>query len=100
MTNTTGKNRNWMTAITFAEAGEWDTAREMMPISRANSKISRLQKIFMAVTFAEEGLHQEARHILDGRSSVPHVKICFLDTVGLGGVQVTFGLMPAEVPVS
>lgn len=93
---TTDKNRNWMTAITFAEAGEWDTAREMMPVSRPNSKISWLQRIFMAVAFAEEGLHQEALHFLDGHS-VQHIRNSFLDTIGLSGVRVTYGLLPAEV---
>ena len=50
----------WMDAITFAEAGEWETARQMMPpaINRMDS-ISWFERTFMAVAFAEEGLHKD-----------------------------------------
>ncbi|MDT8335466.1 MAG: hypothetical protein RQ753_07190, partial [Desulfurivibrionaceae bacterium] len=74
----------------------WDIAREMMPASRPNAKISWLQKIFMAVTFAEAGLDREALLFLD-EHTVPQAKNSFLDVVGLSGVRVTYGLLPAEI---
>lgn len=85
-----------MTAVTFAEAGEWDTARAMMPSSRRKNKISWLQKMFMAVTFAEAGLHGEALRLIDSRQQENHYTEGFLDAVGLRGVRVTYGVLAAE----
>ena len=53
-------HKNWMSAITFAEAGEWATAREMMPDGMVNKKISWFSSIFMAVAFAENDMRDDA----------------------------------------
>jgi hypothetical protein len=90
------KHRNWWTAITFAEAGEWDTAREFMPLSPPRNEISRLQKIFAAVALAEEGLHEDAVQLLDDNSPGSPKKSDFLDAIGLRGARVTYGILPAE----
>lgn len=95
MKSTTDKQRNWMAAITFAEAGEWDTALEMMPVLRPAPKISWLQKMFMAVTFAEAGLHDDALQLMEARQ-VLVTGNDFLDVVGLRGVRVTYGILSAE----
>jgi len=52
--------QSWMNAITFAEAGEWDTAREMMPTDRPVTTPGWLEQMFMSVAFAEAGMHEEA----------------------------------------
>lgn len=90
------KHRNWMTAITFAEAGEWDTARDMMPASGPKNEISLLQKIFMAVAFAEAGLHDVALHLIDNQQHDHHYAEDFLEAVGLRGVRVTYAVITLE----
>lgn len=98
MKTTTDKQRNWMTAITFAEAGEWEIAREMMPATQTTKETDWLQKMFMAITFAEAGLHQDALHCLEGDHHHHRPgRNNFLDAVGLRGVRVTYGILSTEV---
>ncbi|GEM_PF-927864 len=56
--------QNLLTAITYAEAGEWETARRMLPNEPANRKIGCFGKTFMAAAFAEEGLDGTARELI------------------------------------
>jgi len=49
-----------MTAAAFAEAGEWNTAIEMLPAAEPRGIISWLDRQMMAVTFAECGLYDDA----------------------------------------
>ncbi|MFZ5774527.1 MAG: hypothetical protein ACOY3Z_03465 [Thermodesulfobacteriota bacterium] len=59
MKKSASKFENMMTAITFAEEGEFDTAMAFLP--RCEMKLcSWLEKFSMAATFAEEGMHDEA----------------------------------------
>ena len=53
-----------MTAVTFAEAGEVNTALEVrgMNVERKSLRISKFDRLMTAVTFAEAG---EARTALD-----------------------------------
>lgn len=97
MKTTMNKNRSWMNAITFAEAGEWETAREMMPPPAPRNKLFELlEKTFMAVAFAEESLHDEALcHINKPRLARNRAGI-FLDSVGLRGVRMTYGILQEE----
>ena len=81
-----------MTAVTFAEAGEWDAARAMTPDIQLSRKQTRLNKIFTAITFAESGLYNDAVLFLEpavrkdrGFNSV------LADNLGLHGVQLTYG---------
>lgn len=94
MKTTTDNNRSWMNAITFAEAGEWETAREMMPPTAPRNKFFELlEKTFMAVAFAEEGMRDEALcHINAPRPTIRRAGN-FLDSVGLSGVRVTYGIL-------
>jgi hypothetical protein len=60
-----------MMAITFAEAGEHDTAREILEDQKRLRKQNRstlrptaFERIMMAITFAEAGEHDTAREML------------------------------------
>ncbi len=56
-------------AVTFAEAGEFDTAKQIMNEVRTEKrvrKISRLERVMMAVTFAEANEHDTAIEIMRG----------------------------------
>ena len=56
---------SWMDAVTFAEAGEFETARQMMPASpKKENRLSWLDRTFMAVTFAEAGEFETARQMM------------------------------------
>ena len=66
MKQTMEQHKDWWSAVAFAEVGEWDTAREMIPVSEPNTEIGWLGRIFAAVAFAEEGLHDEALQIAAG----------------------------------
>jgi hypothetical protein len=85
--------QRWMTAITFAEAGEWETARRMIPVTTLNRKISPLEQSFMAAAFAEAGLHDDAIKMADGLSYQAPTTEDFLQSLGLGGVRVTYGVL-------
>ena len=50
-------------AATHAEAGEWGTARELLPAPYPRTTHSWLERHFAAVAFAESGLRQEAVRI-------------------------------------
>lgn len=97
MKTSSDKHRSWMTAITFAEAGEWETAREMMPLPRQEKKIGWLQRMFMAITFAEAGMHEEALRLTDEGQPIVQEPGNFLDAVGLRGVRVTYGVLAVEL---
>ncbi|MBU0484486.1 MAG: hypothetical protein KKB30_08230 [Proteobacteria bacterium] len=88
--------KSWMNAITFAEAGEWDTAREMVPESANNREISWLQKIFMAVSFAEAGMPEEALRITENPQISNRFSDDFMATIGLRGIRMTYGVLAIE----
>lgn len=94
MKTTMNPNRSWLNAITFAEAGEWETAREMMPPPAPRNKLlALLEKTFMAVAFAEESLHDEAKYLVGKTNKATNRAGSFLDSVGLRGVRVTYGVL-------
>ena len=88
--------QKWMTAITFAEAGEWETARRMAPVSIRSRAINQFQKIFMAAAFAEEGLHAEAITLAEGPNLQAPSADDFLHSLGLGGIRMTYGVFATE----
>ena len=88
--------QKWMTAITFAEAGEWETAQRMAPAVIRSRAINTFQKIFMAAAFAEEGLHAEAITLADPPSLQAPSGDAFLHSLGLGGIRMTYGVFATE----
>ncbi|MBF0327765.1 MAG: hypothetical protein HQL10_01245 [Nitrospirae bacterium] len=88
---------SWMNAVTFAEAGEFETARQMMPpAKKEDNKLTWFEKSFMSVTFAEAGLHEEAVKIMNMQPVKNHESSDFLETIGLKGIRITYGIMPAQ----
>jgi hypothetical protein len=84
--------QKWMTVITFAEAGEWDLAKKMFPVCVRSREINQFQQTFMAAAFAEAGLYDEAIGMAEGLRYQAHVPDNFLQSLGLGGVRVTYGV--------
>ena len=81
-----------MMAATFAEAGEWDTAREMIPATKLSREPTLLNKIFMAVTFAESGLHDEAIRIMGPTAHRNRgFNSAVAEELGLHGVKLMYG---------
>lgn len=68
-----------MAAITFAEAGEWDTAREFLSRTIAKAKVSLWDSIFSAAAFAEAGEWNTAREFLP--RTISKVKVSLWDSI-------------------
>lgn len=82
-------------ALAFAEAGERQTAMQMAGVRETTASVS---DVFAAVAFAEAGCEAEARELMGLRPVrlVPTPKVCgFLESVGLTGVRVAYGLAEA-----
>jgi len=81
--------------LAFAEAGETETAMQMAGVKDCNVGVA---DVFAAAAFAEADCHAEALEML-GRAPkrlAPPVQVCgFLESVGLGGVHVAYGLVEA-----
>jgi len=92
MQNILEKFQKNMMAATFAEAGEWNTAREMAPDIELPKETTCLNRIFAAITFAESGLHNEAIRLL-GPAVVRNrgFNPVFAEELGLKGVQLMYG---------
>lgn len=86
----------WMNAVTFAEAGEWETARTMMPKPQKKERASELEKMFMAVTFAEAGIPEEALRIMNEPQPEDFCLEDFFSAVGLNGVRVRYVVCHVE----
>ena len=94
MKQNSGSYKSWQLAITFAEAGEWDTAREMMPSPVKSKLFPWFEKTYTAVAYAEEGMPEEALKIM----GEPHDKdMNFLEAVGLGQVKVCYATIPMPI---
>ena len=78
-------------AVTYAEAGEWDTARELLPESKPRTSLNWLESHFEAVAYAESGLWEEAVRISSGRGVSRPMGNDFYESLGLKGVRLTFG---------
>jgi hemerythrin len=66
MKNIIKKLENIFAAAAYAEAGEQETAKQIMEEVRTEKRVhlSRLERIMMAITFAEAGEHETAREIM------------------------------------
>jgi len=87
---------SWMTAITFAEAGEWQTALELIGVGGSGRMNRMVEKHFTAAAFAEAGLHEEALEILDGRMKPGKDINDFLVAIGLHDVRVTYAVLSTK----
>ena len=91
MKNEKNSERSWMNAVTFAEAGEWETAITMTPLPTKSKWAEFFEQTFMAVAFAEEGMNEEAQRLV-GMKQQPSKRIKnFLDSIGLRDVRMTYG---------
>ena len=82
-------------ALAFAGVGERQTAMEMAGVRETTASVS---DVYAAAAFAEAGCDAEARELLGLRSVrlTPTPKVCgFLESVGLSGVRVAYGLAEA-----
>lgn len=81
--------------LAFAEAGETAAAMEMAGVKDCGVGV---EDIFAAVAFAEADCHDVALEMLGcaPRRLAPTPQVCgFLESVGLGGVHVAYGLAEA-----
>jgi hypothetical protein len=60
------KLENMYAASAFGEAGEFDTAREILGEKRPEkrTRAGKFERLMMAVTFAEAGEHETAREMM------------------------------------
>jgi len=92
MRNMLNKFQKTMAAATFAEAGEWDTAREMTPDLELPREQTWLNRLFTAITFAESGLHNDAVRFLEPASGRNRgFNSVLAENLGLRGIQLTYG---------
>ncbi len=95
-------------AVTFAEAGEHDTALKLMgePSARKKEKnwLSALNNMFTAITFAEADCHDIALEYMEQSPAAKTEKVSepqpvklsdFAAAVGLDGIELRFGLAQA-----
>ena len=83
----------WMMAITFAEAGEWRTARSLVP-NRQRRRLTWFERMNVAVAFAEEGMHDEALHwAQETREAREGGLLEELERLGISGVHVRLGVL-------
>jgi hypothetical protein len=81
-----------MAAAAFAEAGEWDAARELTPNAELSREPIWLSKVFMAITFAESGLHDEAIRLLGPRRPErSDFNGALAASLGLKGIRLMYG---------
>lgn len=81
--------------LAFAEAGERETAMQMAQVTDCEASVS---DVYAAAAFAEAGCFEEARQMLgfEPKRLAPTRQVCgFLESVGLSGVQVAYGLAEA-----
>ena len=79
-------------AAAFAEAGEWDTAREMTPDLELSREQTWLNRLFTAITFAESGLHNDAVRFLEPEAGRNRgFNSVLAENLGLRGIQLTYG---------
>lgn len=89
--------RSWMNAITFAEAGEWETARAMIPPARPTGReVTSLFRIFAAAALAEGGMPMAAITFLEHAQLEKPEQEDFLKVLGLDRFRLTYGVMVVE----
>lgn len=84
----------WFSAVAFAEAGEHNTALEMVGLAPGEAKqpVSILQNLntaFAAAAFAEANCHVIANQILEADAKNRN----FAEVIGLKGVRIWHGIV-------
>lgn len=94
MANQNQPHKSWTTAVTFAEAGEWETARAFMPATRRSRLAAWLERTAMAVTFAEAGLPEAAlQYAAPAAPATPAAARNFLELCGLDRAHLTYAVV-------
>jgi hypothetical protein len=92
MRNMLNKLQKTMAAAAFAEAGEWDIAREMTPDLELSREQTWLNRLSTAITFAESGLHNDAVRFLEPEAGRNRgFNSVLAENPGLRGIQLTYG---------
>lgn len=78
-------------AATYAEAGEWGTARELLPEYEPRTALNWFDSHFAAVAYAESGLREEAVRISSRRGHSRPAGHDIYESLGLKGVHVAIG---------
>jgi len=92
MNNLMDKFQKNMVAATFAEAGEWDTAKKIAPVTKLSKEPTLLNKIFMAVIFAEAGVYDEAIRLMGPKTERNRgFNSAVAEDLGLHGIRLTYG---------
>lgn len=89
--------KDWAVAATFAEAGEFETARQFIPqvILKRIKKLSWFDRIMAGVTFAEADMSTEALKMLNFHR--PSFKTDdFMAELGLKGCNYVFGVVSVD----
>ena len=96
------KIRNVFAAVGFAEAGEHQTALQMIGETAAPGAISNL---LAAITFAEANCHDTAQEFMNVTPGLRRIKFAsrprvtlddFAEAVGLSGINFKFGVVQAQ----
>lgn len=85
-----------MNAITFAEAGEHETARQIMGSTKSIRTLSWFEKMSAAVALAEGGLHEDAMKMAGGSFDATTQLSDFLKNVGLVEAHVRYAVVRIE----
>lgn len=81
--------------LAFAEAGEREEAMRMADVTECKVGMA---DVYAAAAFAEAGCHEEALELMGCKPKrlAPPPQTCgFLESVGLSGVRVAYGLAEA-----
>ncbi len=88
-----------MIAVTFAEAGEWETARRFAPPPSDARVGAWLERHLLAAALAEEGLHDDALRTL-GAGAGPEARRGEEDALDAllraRGIRMSFGVLSPD----
>jgi hypothetical protein len=88
----TDDEKSWMTAVAFAEEGEWETARHLTPDPRPGRLRAAAERHLVAAAFAEEGLPEEARRLV-GAARAPEPEATLEALLAAHGVRMFCGVL-------
>ncbi len=89
--------KDFMTAVTFAEAGELETARRYAPPRRKGRLQAWIERHLVAAAFAEEGLHAEALRLSGSEGPRPRDMEALDAVLRARGVRMFCGVLSPTV---